>query len=78
MTQSITVLGDGGWGTALALKLLLNGHHVTLWGPFAAYLNEVRSSRENRKFLAGVSLPGELVLEADSAKALAGADGVVL
>ena len=27
----ITVLGSGGWGTALALLLTDNGHKVTLW-----------------------------------------------
>ena len=27
----ITVLGSGGWGTALALLLLDNGSAVTLW-----------------------------------------------
>ena len=29
--MKITVLGSGGWGTALALLLLENGHEVTLW-----------------------------------------------
>ena len=29
--MKITVLGSGGWGTALALVLLENGHDVTLW-----------------------------------------------
>ena len=29
--MKITVLGSGGWGTALALLLLRNGHDVTLW-----------------------------------------------
>ena len=29
--MKITVLGSGGWGTALALLLLENGNDVTLW-----------------------------------------------
>ena len=29
--MKITVLGSGGWGTALALLLLDNGNDVTLW-----------------------------------------------
>ncbi|MBM4084563.1 MAG: glycerol-3-phosphate dehydrogenase, partial [Planctomycetes bacterium] len=27
----ISVLGDGGWGTALAIVLHNKGHKVTLW-----------------------------------------------
>ena len=41
--MEVVVLGSGGWGTALALLLLGNGHHVTLWSPFekeAALLRE--------------------------------------
>ena len=34
--MTITVLGSGGWGTALALVLLENGHQVRLW----SYLEE--------------------------------------
>ena len=29
--MKITVVGSGGWGTALALVLEENGHDVTLW-----------------------------------------------
>ena len=30
--NNITVIGDGGWGTALALVLERNNHNVTVWG----------------------------------------------
>ncbi len=29
--MKVAVVGSGGWGTALALVLLENGHEVTLW-----------------------------------------------
>ena len=29
--MKITVVGSGGWGTALAIHLCKNGHEVTLW-----------------------------------------------
>ena len=32
----IGVIGSGSWGTALALVLNKNGHHVTIW----SYLKE--------------------------------------
>lgn len=76
--MQIAILGDGGWGTALALVLHRNGHRVTLWGPFADYLDEVRRTGENRKFLPRVALPPELTWTSDRAQAVAGAQVVVL
>ncbi|MGE5197663.1 MAG: glycerol-3-phosphate dehydrogenase, partial [Deltaproteobacteria bacterium] len=38
---NIAVLGDGGWGTTLAINLYAKGFPVTLWSAFkdyAAYL----------------------------------------
>ena len=29
--MKVAVLGSGGWGTALAMLLVENGHDVTLW-----------------------------------------------
>ena len=55
--MNVTVIGDGGWGTAIALLLNGYGHRVTIWGPFEAYLDEVRACRENTRFLKGVALP---------------------
>ncbi len=60
--MNITVLSDGGWGTALALLLVRNGHNVRQWGPFPEYICEIRKSRENSRFLPGARLPDELVL----------------
>jgi glycerol-3-phosphate dehydrogenase (NAD(P)+) len=76
--SNITIIGDGGWGTALAMILHSNGHRVTLWGPDAAYLEEIKAGGETKKCLAGVTLAPELNWTADEATAMAGADGVVL
>ena len=50
------VIGDGGWGTALALVLLSNGHDVTLWCRRQERLEQMKQSREN-KYLKGIPLP---------------------
>jgi glycerol-3-phosphate dehydrogenase (NAD(P)+) len=76
--MQIAIIGDGGWGTALGLILHRNGHKVTLWGPFPDYLDEVRRTGENRKFLPGVKLPGDLTWTSDRAQAVTGADALVL
>lgn len=64
--MNITVLGSGGWGTALALLLLENGHNVTLWSYDPKELAVLQESREN-PMLKGVPLPPELKLTGDMA-----------
>lgn len=62
--MKITVLGSGGWGTALALLLLENGHDVTLWSYREEESAALREKGEN-PVLPGVALPRELALTAD-------------
>lgn len=76
--MKIAVIGDGGWGTANAMLLCGRGHDVTLWGAFPDYVDEMRRTRRNEKFLKGVELPASLKLTADRAEAVAGAEIVVL
>ena len=75
--KKITVLGDGGWGTALALTLLGNNPDVTLWGPFEDNIEAIRSTRRNR-FLPGVELPEALKVTSSIAEAADGAELIVL
>ena len=74
----VCVIGDGGWGTALGISLRRNGHEVRLWGPFPEYLDEMRRTRENTRYLPGVPLPPELTWDADPAAAARDADIAVL
>ena len=76
--MKICVIGDGGWGTANAMLLAGYGHDVTLWGAFPEYIEVMKRTRRNEKFLKGVTLPDNLNLESDRAKAVAGAEVVVL
>ena len=69
--MKICVIGDGAWGTALAVNALANNHRVVIWGAFPEYLDEMRKTRENRKFLPGVILPDTLEFEEDIKSALA-------
>lgn len=74
----IAVIGDGGWGTANALLLAGYGHDVTLWGAFPDYIEEMRRTLRNNRFLPGVELPPSLTLTADRATAVRDAAVVVL
>lgn len=71
------VLGDGSWGTTLALLLCRNGIETTLWSAFAEHVEELRERRENRRFLPGVALPAELKYSADPNSSAEGADLVI-
>ncbi len=63
MKKRVTILGDGGWGTALAKLLADDGHAVTVWGPFEEILAEIRASGRNARYLKGVELPACLAWE---------------
>jgi len=76
--KRIAVIGDGGWGTALALVLHRNGHRVSVWGPFAHTIDEIKATGENRAYLAGVGLPAGIEWTADRERAVDGADVAVL
>jgi glycerol-3-phosphate dehydrogenase (NAD(P)+) len=74
----VGVIGDGAWGTTLAVLLAENGHKVMLWGAFPGYLEKVRRSRVNEKFLPGIVIPKNVVLMSDLKEVVAASDLVVL
>lgn len=76
--MNATVIGDGGWGTALALVLNSNGHKVTVWGPFPEYIEQVISKSENVNFLPGIELPDSISWTSDRLSAVKDAELIVL
>ncbi len=61
----VAVIGDGGWGTTLAILLHNKGYRVSVWGPFADYIQLLDKKRRNPKFLPGVKIPREISFSAD-------------
>ncbi len=75
MPTTFAVLGDGAWGTALALLLERKpSHRVRLWSARADNAALLREYRENLHLLPGVKIPETILLTSDSQEALAGAD----
>lgn len=77
MTKSfdrVVVIGDGGWGTTLAMLLHKAGRKVALWSAFPEHVEELRKLRENKRYLPGVKLPEGLVITADPFEAARGAE----
>ena len=64
----ILVAGSGGWGTALAMTLLENGHEVTLWSYCEEESRGLRTTLTN-PFLPDVALPEALCYTSDAAAA---------
>src|SRR6476620_9754826 len=75
MSTTITVLGDGAWGTATALLLARTpDHRVRLWSARSESGERLRHDRENTRYLPGVPIPPAVELVTDPAAAVAGAD----
>ena len=74
--MSLTVLGGGSWGTALAAHLCRAGHPVRLWLRQPAVADEINRHRRNQAYLPDVELPSALGATTDLAGAVAGAEAV--
>jgi glycerol-3-phosphate dehydrogenase (NAD(P)+) len=75
MPTTLAVLGDGAWGTAIAMLLARNpDHSVRLWSARQENAGLLRARRENVRFLPGVPIPPAVGLTTDEAAAVAGAD----
>ncbi|MDD5218873.1 MAG: NAD(P)-dependent glycerol-3-phosphate dehydrogenase [Candidatus Omnitrophica bacterium] len=77
-TFKISVLGDGGWGTGLAVVNARRKNDVLLWSAFPNYAEVLKEKRENIKFLPGIPLPPEIRITSDLSQAVAFADILIL
>ncbi len=74
MTIKLAVLGDGAWGTSIALLLAGNpDHEVVLWSAFEQNHRILVEHRENLRLLPGVPIPPRIQLTTDAGQAVAGA-----
>ena len=71
VNASMSVLGAGSYGTALAITLARNGHNVVLWGHNPHHQAQLQADRCNAAFLPDVPFPDSLSLETDLATAIA-------
>ncbi len=77
--KNVTVLGDGGWGTTLAIHLAKKRLHVTLWGVFEQYVKILNQKRENVKFLPGIKIPkAHIEISSDLDRAMGHAELIIL
>jgi glycerol-3-phosphate dehydrogenase (NAD(P)+) len=69
--------GAGSWGTALALVLARKDYQVSLWSHTPERVAEIERERENRHYLPGFPLPGNIQPGSDPAL-VAGCAAVVM
>ncbi len=77
-TGSVTVLGAGSYGTALAFCLARNGNPTLLWGRDKTHMDALASERENARYLPGARFPDALTVEADLATAVAASRDILI
>ncbi|MBT0727402.1 NAD(P)H-dependent glycerol-3-phosphate dehydrogenase [Rosenbergiella australiborealis] len=59
---SVSVIGAGSYGTALAITLARNGYPVVLWGHNPQHIARLSEQRCNAEFLSDVPFPENLAL----------------
>ena len=67
-SPSIGVLGAGAWGTALAIHLARHHSQVNLWARNTDHLEQIFSSKENKRYLPNVAVPDNIVSCPDFSK----------
>jgi glycerol-3-phosphate dehydrogenase (NAD(P)+) len=67
---NIAILGDGGWGTTLAILLCKKGFQVTMWGAFPDYVSYMDKKRQNTKFLPGIQIPQDIKITENLTEAI--------
>jgi len=74
--RSISIIGGGAWGTALAQTLSYNETAVTLWAREPEIVDDINARHVNRVFLPGVDLNASIRATGDLAK-VAAADAIL-
>ena len=74
--ERVAVLGDGAWGTALAMVLVERGAAVIQWSWSEQRALELQTSRMNRKYLPAYKMPDGVAVTHE-AEAFAHADLIV-
>ena len=75
--KRVVIVGDGGWGTALAIHLSRRGLSVAMWSHDADYVRHLVEHRANPRFLPGYPIPASVEVSADLAALLPATDLVV-
>lgn len=74
----VTVLGGGGWAIALAKVLCENNNEVTIWSFLQSEVDELKTTRENKRSLPGIIIPEEINITNDIKTAVKDSEMIVM
>ena len=60
--DTISIIGAGGWGTALAVMIAKNGHTVRWWVRRKELAESLDRERINHQYLPGVAIPESIAI----------------
>ena len=63
--MTISILGAGAFGTALAISLARSSKDVILWTHDQGHAEAMQSTRQNTRRLKGITLPDSIIPTAD-------------
>lgn len=75
--EKISIIGDGGMATVLAMLLCEKRIATKMWGYDRQQLAQIEHSRENKKFLPGFNLPTPLAFEPDDTRIMVNTELIV-
>ena len=75
--MTLSILGGGSWGTALAIVLAPRCDRIRLWVYEPDLAARMHTTRENDVYLPGLLLPAAVAITNDLASALSGAEIVI-
>ena len=75
---SISVLGAGSWGTALAILLSQKGKTCCLWAHNRDHIQRLASDRSNQRYLADIHFPDSLILEDNLEQVIADSEIILI
>lgn len=78
MSDKVTVLVAGSWGTALACVLADNGFRVSLWTRSDEQASEINEHHTNRKYLPEAMLPANITATSSLAEAMQDTQAVII
>ena len=61
----VRVIDAGSWNTALALRLILSEHEVSIYDLDGEVVSDIKNNKRNSKYLGDIELPGNLSAVSD-------------
>lgn len=78
MSERVSVIGGGSWGTTLAHLLAENGHDTRIWMRREEVVDAINAQHENPRHLAGLKLSEKLKATTDLGEAVKGVPTLVI